>query len=60
MSHSEAERLAAEVILGGVVWATVERQDRYFVVVADAPSGRYTLRDGADWSWLRGRISGNV
>ena len=56
MTERAAEDLA--VVIGESVTAdvVVEREGRYFIVVVDAPSGRYTVRDEVDWRWLQGRI----
>jgi hypothetical protein len=56
MTDGEAEALATVVRESVAADVVVERDGRYFVVVVDAPSGRYTVRDEADWRWLRGRI----
>ncbi|MFN2537795.1 MAG: hypothetical protein ABR549_06530 [Mycobacteriales bacterium] len=56
MTQREAERLALTVerAVPGVV--TVVREGRYFVIAVETSSGRHTLRDEADWSWLQGQI----
>lgn len=56
MTESQAERLAGTVAdaLGGPV--QVEREGRYFVLVVESASGRFTLRDETDWAWLQQRL----
>ena len=52
LAHALAVR-AAEVF---ECETSVEREGRFFVVAVEAPIGRYTLRDEADWDWLRRQL----
>ena len=61
MTRQEAEQLATIVRASTGLEAVVEKVDsRFAVVVTKQVHGRgdavYTLRDQADWEWLRGQI----
>ena len=56
MTQRDADALAERVTAVAGVEATVEHEGRYFVLTVDAPTGRYRLRDEADWDWLRRQV----
>ena len=53
MTEHEARLLAERVARELGRTATVEREGRYYVLVLATSSGTHTLRDEADWAWLR-------
>ncbi len=55
LDERAAEELAEVVRTALPAVVTVEREGRFFVVTVDAATGRWTLRDEADWHWLRER-----
>jgi hypothetical protein len=59
MTQREAQALEELVNRAAVGATSVEREGRYYVVVVDAANDRYTLRDEADWVWLRRQVDGD-
>src|SRR3954451_20057262 len=57
MTETEALQLASVITDAAVGPVAVEREGHFFVVTVTAAEGTFTIRDHADWRWLRPNAS---
>jgi len=58
LTETEARQLASVITEAAVGPVAVEREGHFFVVTVSAAVGTVTIRDDADWRWLRQKMSG--
>jgi hypothetical protein len=57
MTETEARQLASVITEAAVGPVAVEREGHFFVVTVTTAGGTLTIRDDADWRWLRKKMS---
>ena len=57
MTETEARQLASVITEAAVGPVAVEREGHFFVVTVTTTGGIFTIRDDADWHWLRQKLA---